>query len=615
MNRYRVMTQLGDGSYGTVYKGVNIETGELSAIKKMKKKFPTWEECMSLREVKALRKLNHQNIVKLKEVIRENDELYFVFEHMEGNLYQLMKARDRPMTEVKVRNIMFQCLAAIAYMHKHGFFHRDIKPENILVKGDVVKVADFGLAREIRSKPPFTDYVSTRWYRAPEVLLRSTNYNSPIDQWACGGIVAELYTLRPLFPGSSEADEIYKICSVLGSPTMKTWPEGIRLATQMNFRFPQFAPTPLSQVIPNASPEGNTLMQDLMKYDPQQRPTASQCLQYPFFQVNASLPPPQSMGGVVSPSSFTRGRAAQPGDMGMGDSLGGGGAESPLDYDALQSISALHDDAGPSRLSSDYAQARMEGQPKRGNPTNETAEDNEPPSRAETRASFQAISPSPGLSSNNNSNAALLANASASYLPPASDDGSEAPGSRYTKQARYLPSTSQTSIPTVSHTTSNLPNQYERSQQQFDSNVAKTSKEMSTSAYSYSGGNTGGSGSGYGGGGSAGGTGSYGGTNPGSAGYSGGTPVGGYGSYGGSAGGTGSNYGASSSGSAGGTREGAGSRFGRLAAMGLNNMNQSGTNAPGSARSGYRPSGDASADASSTGGSEQSNVGYGRHKF
>ncbi len=94
------------------------------------------------------------------------------------------------------------------------------------LSGDYVKIADMGLAREIRSRPPYTDYVSTRWYRAPEVLLRSTNYNSPIDVWACGAIMAELYTFRPLFPGSSEPDELFKICSVLGSPSQKTWPEG-----------------------------------------------------------------------------------------------------------------------------------------------------------------------------------------------------------------------------------------------------------------------------------------------------------------------------------------------------------------------------------------------------
>jgi protein kinase len=97
-------------------------------------------------------------------------------------------------------------MQGLAYMHKHGFFHRDLKPENLLSKGDTVKIADFGLAREIRSRPPFTDYVSTRWYRAPEILLRSTTYNSPVDMFACGAIMAELFMLRPLFPGNNETD-------------------------------------------------------------------------------------------------------------------------------------------------------------------------------------------------------------------------------------------------------------------------------------------------------------------------------------------------------------------------------------------------------------------------
>ena len=164
MNRYKVTKQLGDGTYGSVLKAVNRSTNEIVAIKKMKKKFYTWDECMQLREVCSLKKLNHANIVKLKEVIRENEELFFVFEYMEANLYEVMKGRDKPIPEARVRNLMYQMQQGLAFMHKHGFFHRDIKPENMLIKGETVKVADFGLAREIRSRPPYTDYVSTRWY-------------------------------------------------------------------------------------------------------------------------------------------------------------------------------------------------------------------------------------------------------------------------------------------------------------------------------------------------------------------------------------------------------------------------------------------------------------------
>ncbi|XP_055364140.1 serine/threonine-protein kinase MAK isoform X3 [Betta splendens] len=297
MNRYTTLKQLGDGTYGSVLMGRSNESGELVAIKRMKRKFYSWEECMNLREVKSLKKLNHANVVKLKEVIRENDHLYFVFEYMKENLYQLMKDReDKMFSENEIRNIMFQVLSGLAFVHKHGFFHRDMKPENLLCMGpELVKIADFGLAREIRSKPPYTDYVSTRWYRAPEVLLRSSTYSSPIDLWALGCIMAELYTLRPLFPGNSEVDEIFKICQVLGTVKKMDWPEGYQLASAMNFRFPQCVPTHLKTLIPSASSEAITLMRDLLQWDPKKRPTAVQALRYPYFQVGQVLGPrPQS---------------------------------------------------------------------------------------------------------------------------------------------------------------------------------------------------------------------------------------------------------------------------------------------------------------------------------
>uniref|UniRef100_A0A7N8WZS7 non-specific serine/threonine protein kinase n=1 Tax=Mastacembelus armatus TaxID=205130 RepID=A0A7N8WZS7_9TELE len=293
MNRYTTLRQLGDGTYGSVLLGKSNETGELVAIKRMKKKFYSWDECLNLREVKSLKKLNHANVVKLKEVIRENDYLYFVFEYMKENLYQLMKERNKLLPESVIRNMTFQILQGLSFIHKHGYFHRDLKPENLLCMGpELVKIADFGLAREIRSQPPYTDYVSTRWYRAPEVLLKSSSYSSPIDIWAVGCIMAELYTLRPLFPGNSEVDEIFKICQVLGTLNKSDWPEGYNLAASMNFRFPKCVPTSLRSLIPNASDEAITLMKDMLQWDPEKRPSAAQALRYPYFHVGQALDAP-----------------------------------------------------------------------------------------------------------------------------------------------------------------------------------------------------------------------------------------------------------------------------------------------------------------------------------
>uniref|UniRef100_A0A2H1WGB5 non-specific serine/threonine protein kinase n=1 Tax=Spodoptera frugiperda TaxID=7108 RepID=A0A2H1WGB5_SPOFR len=297
MNRYVVLQQLGDGTYGSVVLAQRRDTGEKVAIKRMKRKYYSWDEAMNLREVKSLKKLNHANIVKLREVIRENDTLYFVFEYMRGNLYQLIRDAERAFPEPVLRNIVYQVLQGLAHMHRHGFFHRDLKPENLLCAGpELVKIADLGLAREVRSRPPYTDYVSTRWYRAPEVLLHDTRYGAPIDLWALGCIMAELYTCRPLFPGNSEIDQLHKICAVLGTPDRDDWPEGYVLADALRFRFPSSAGVPLARVVPSASPPALALLTSFMRYAPRDRPTAPQALRFPYFAVGAALvvPPPAS---------------------------------------------------------------------------------------------------------------------------------------------------------------------------------------------------------------------------------------------------------------------------------------------------------------------------------
>ena len=239
---------------------------------------------MSLREVKSLRKLNHESIVKLKEVIRVNNDLHFVFEYVEKNLYQVMKENNFQLSIKEIKNYMYQLFQSLAYIHKNGFFHRDIKPENVLISGDKVKLADFGLAREIRSKPPYTDYVSTRWYRAPELLLRSTSYNSPIDIFAAGWILAEMLLGRPLFAGTSEGDQLMKVCTILGSPTKTEWPEGHKLATKLGYKFPTLSKTSLSELIPDAPSEAIDLLEKMLIFDPNDRPTAQQCLEHSFFE-------------------------------------------------------------------------------------------------------------------------------------------------------------------------------------------------------------------------------------------------------------------------------------------------------------------------------------------
>ncbi|CAG9539291.1 unnamed protein product [Cercopithifilaria johnstoni] len=178
-----------------------------------------------------------------------------------------------------------------------------MKPENIMCNGtELVKIADFGLAREIRSRPPYTDYVSTRWYRAPEVLLRSTSYNSPIDIWALGCIMAELYMLRPLFPGTSELDQLFKIITILGTPSKDDWPEGYQLAIAMNFKFQRCVPIPFAAIVNSVGDDGLKLMTDMMLWNPEKRPSAISSLKYRYFLVGEKLGAPT----ISQPSTSNR---------------------------------------------------------------------------------------------------------------------------------------------------------------------------------------------------------------------------------------------------------------------------------------------------------------------
>jgi protein kinase len=287
MKRYEIVEHIGDGAFGTVMKCIDKETGTYVAIKKMKERHRTWEECLELKEVKSLRKIGkvgHPNIVEMKTVFRDNDFLHLVFELCGPSLLKVVKDHPDGFPEAFIRSTITQLLSGLNVVHQQGFFHRDIKPENILFSGDTLKILDFGLAREIRSRPPYTQYAGTRWYRAPEILLRNSFYNAPVDIWAVGAITAELFSTRPLFQGTSETDQIFKICGVLGPPTTATWPDGVKLAARLGLKFAPGTPTGIAAAVPNASPEALEFIGALLALDPNKRPSVKKALTMPFLQ-------------------------------------------------------------------------------------------------------------------------------------------------------------------------------------------------------------------------------------------------------------------------------------------------------------------------------------------
>ena len=297
MEDYEIIKRLGGGSFADVFLAKEKATSDMVAIKVLKKKYRKFDECCELRECKSLQKLckdslqtqkGYDNIIRLKQIIfeKKTGKLNLVFEYMETDLYELMKKRSPgKLSEEEIKDIIYQTLLGLYHMHKYGFFHRDMKPENLLLTGKKVKIGDFGLAREIRSIPPYTEYVSTRYYRAPECILRSTNYSSPIDIWAVGCIMAEMYMHpMPLFYGQTEKEVFTKICTTLGSPTPSIWLEGVNQANMIGMKYPQCSGTDLSTIVIGASPQAIDLMKQMLKWDPNCRATASTLLNHPFFK-------------------------------------------------------------------------------------------------------------------------------------------------------------------------------------------------------------------------------------------------------------------------------------------------------------------------------------------
>ena len=218
-HKYEVMGIVGEGAYGIVYKCKNKDNGEFVAIKKFKETEDDIVKKSMLRELKVLKILNHENIVEFKEAFKKKGNLYLVFEYVEKNLLELLQETPGGLEPKLIKNIIFQLCLSIKYIHDLNLVHRDIKPENLLIdSNNKLKLCDFGFARQlVKGKEPLTDYVATRWYRAPELLLATGDYDPEVDHWAIGCIMGELVDGEPLFPGENEIDQLCIIQKVLGN--------------------------------------------------------------------------------------------------------------------------------------------------------------------------------------------------------------------------------------------------------------------------------------------------------------------------------------------------------------------------------------------------------------
>ncbi|CAL1281971.1 unnamed protein product, partial [Larinioides sclopetarius] len=202
------------GTYGVVYKGKHKKTGRIVALKKIRiENEDEGVPSTALREISSLKELKHPNIVGLLEVVMQESRLYLVFEFLSMDLKKYLDSIPDIYIFVSFQSYLYQILDGILYCHRRRIIHRDLKPQNLLIdQQGAIKIADFGLARAFGIPVRvYTHEVVTLWYRAPEVLLGSPRYSTPIDIWSIGCIFAEMANKAPLFRGDSEIDQLYRI--------------------------------------------------------------------------------------------------------------------------------------------------------------------------------------------------------------------------------------------------------------------------------------------------------------------------------------------------------------------------------------------------------------------
>mmetsp|Transcript_26943 Transcript_26943/g.84525 ORF Transcript_26943/g.84525 Transcript_26943/m.84525 type:complete len:326 (-) Transcript_26943:405-1382(-) len=285
MERYERLDKIGEGTYGVVYKARDRVTNEIIALKKIR--LDAEDEGIpstAIREISLLKELQHPNIVRLYDVVHTERKLTLVFEYLDQDLKKYLDVCEGGLDETILKSFLYQLLRGVAYCHYHRVLHRDLKPQNLLINREgELKLADFGLARAfgipVRS---YTHEVVTLWYRAPDVLMGARRYSTPVDVWSIGCIFAEMSNGRPLFAGSSEEDQVERIFRGLGTPSPTDWPAVVELdGWRDDFtRYPR--PESIGHLA-SLDDDGVDLLASMLTFDPQERISAQDAMQHPFF--------------------------------------------------------------------------------------------------------------------------------------------------------------------------------------------------------------------------------------------------------------------------------------------------------------------------------------------